>query len=104
MDAPEFARSETLRRVFGVLQDRAYLADLMPQLTRSGKVHVIIGSENGHSGMRDVSLVLAPYGRTGRAVGVVGVVGPTRMAYPHAISTVRYVSGLMNELVDHLYV
>jgi hypothetical protein len=25
------------------------------------------------------------------------------MAYPHAISTVRYVSGLMNELVDHLY-
>jgi heat-inducible transcriptional repressor len=103
MDAPEFARSETLRRVFGVLQDRAYLADLMPQLTRSGKVRVIIGSENDHSGMHDVSLVLAPYGRAGRAVGVVGVLGPTRMAYPHAISTVRYVSGLMNELVDHLY-
>ena len=39
----------------------------------------------------------------GRAIGVVGVLGPTRMAYPHAISTVRYVSGLMNELVDHLY-
>jgi heat-inducible transcriptional repressor len=104
MDAPEFARSETLRRVFGVLQDRAYLGDLMPQLTLSGKVHVIIGSENEHSGMHDVSLVLAPYGRAGRAVGVVGVLGPTRMAYPHAISTVRYVSGLMNELVDHLYV
>jgi heat-inducible transcriptional repressor len=65
---------------------------------------VIIGSENEHSGMHDVSLVLAPYGRAGRAVGVVGVLGPTRMAYPHAISTVRYVSGLMNELVDHLYV
>jgi heat-inducible transcriptional repressor len=103
MDAPEFARSETLRRVFGVLQDRVYLGDLMPQLTQSGKVHVIIGTENGHSGMHDVSLVLAPYGRTGRAVGVVGVLGPTRLAYPHAISTVRYVSGLMNELVDHLY-
>lgn len=104
MDAPEFARSETLRRVFGVLQDRVYLGDLMPRLTQSGKVHVIIGTENGHSGMHDVSLVLAPYGRAGRAVGVVGVLGPTRMAYPHAISTVRYVSGLMNELVDHLYV
>jgi heat-inducible transcriptional repressor len=104
MDAPEFARSETLRRVFRVLQDRAYLGDLIPQLTRSGKVRVIIGSENAHSGMHDVSLVLAPYGRAGRAVGVVGVLGPTRMAYPHAISTVRYVSGLMNELVDHLYV
>jgi heat-inducible transcriptional repressor len=104
MDAPEFARSETLRRVFGVLQDRVYLGDLMPQLTGSGKVRVIIGSENEHQEMHDVSLVLAPYGREGRAVGVVGVLGPTRMAYPHAISTVRYVSGLMNELVDHLYV
>jgi len=33
----------------------------------------------------------------------VGVLGPTRMAYPHAISSVRYVSGLINEMVDHLY-
>jgi len=53
--------------------------------------------------MREVSLVLAPYGQAGRALGVVGVLGPTRMAYPHAIGTVRFVSGLMNELVDHLY-
>ena len=36
-------------------------------------------------------------------MGVVGVLGPTRMAYPHAIGTVRYVSGLMNELVEQLY-
>ena len=103
MDAPEFSRSETLRRIFGVLQDRVYLADLMPQLAREGVVRVFIGTENAHVAMHDVSLVLAPYGRAGRAVGVVGVLGPTRMAYPHAISTVRYVSGLMNELVDHLY-
>ncbi len=103
MDAPEFSRSETIRRIFGVLQDRVYLGDLMPQLTRDGVVRVFIGSENAHIAMHDVSLVLAPYGRAGRAVGVVGVLGPTRMAYPHAISTVRYVSGLMNELVDHLY-
>ncbi len=103
MDAPEFSRSETLRRIFGVLQDRVYLGDLMPQLTRDGGVRVFIGTENAHIEMHDVSLVLAPYGRAGRAVGVVGVLGPTRMAYPHAISTVRYVSALMNELVDHLY-
>jgi len=53
--------------------------------------------------MEDVSLVLAAYGLPGRAVGVVGVLGPTRMAYPQAIGTVRYVSGLMNELVEQLY-
>ena len=103
MEAPEFARSEKLRQVFSVLQDRAYLARLVPELARERGVRVFIGHENGREEMQDVSLVLAPYGRPGRAIGVVGVVGPTRMAYPHAISTVRYVSSLMNELVDHLY-
>lgn len=103
MDEPEFERSERLRRVFNVLQDRAYLGELVQKLSDRDDVSVFIGSENEHEEMSDVSLVVARYGRSDRAVGVVGVVGPTRMAYPHAISTVRYVRGLMNELVDHLY-
>jgi heat-inducible transcriptional repressor len=103
MAEPEFARSERLRRVFGVLQDRAYLGRLVTNLARADDVRVFIGRENDHAEMYDVSLIVAPYGRAGHAMGVVGVLGPTRMAYPHAISTVRYVRGLMNELVDHLY-
>jgi heat-inducible transcriptional repressor len=103
MEAPEFAKSEKLRRVFAVLQDRTYLGDLMAQLSSSGGVHVFIGRETGYEEMEDVALVLSSYGRAGRATGVLGVLGPTRLAYPHAISTVRYVTGLMNELVDHLY-
>ena len=66
-------------------------------------IEVFIGRENSPAEMRDVSLVLAPYGRSDRAVGVVGILGPTRMAYSQAIGTVRFVSGLMNELVEHLY-
>jgi heat-inducible transcriptional repressor len=103
MAAPEFAQSEKLRRVFAALEDRAYLARLIGGVAGSNRVRVYIGSENPAEEMADVSLVLAPYGRPGRAVGVVGVLGPTRMAYPQAIGTVRFVSGLMNELVDHLY-
>ena len=103
MEAPEFAQTDKLRRVFVLLQDRAYLGDLVHDVTDAGDVRVFIGAENRPAELHDVALVLAPYGRRGRASGVVGVLGPTRMAYPHAISTVRYVSGLMNELVDHLY-
>jgi heat-inducible transcriptional repressor len=103
MDAPEFARSEQVSRVFRLLQDRQYLGGLVVEVARLGGVQVYIGTENGPSEMHDVSLVLASYGRPGGAMGVVGVLGPTRMAYPHAISSVRYVSGLMNELVDQLY-
>jgi heat-inducible transcriptional repressor len=103
MAAPEFAQSEKLRRVFAALEDRAYLARLISGVAGSNRVRIYIGSENPAEEMADVSLVLAPYGQPGRAVGVVGVLGPTRMAYPQAIGTVRFVSGLMNELVDHLY-
>src|SRR6185369_15895432 len=103
MGAPEFAQSEKLRRVFSALENRAYLGELVGRVAASGAVNVFIGHENIAPDMREVALVLAPYGRPGRAVGVVGVLGPTRLAYSEAIGTVRFVSGLMNELVDHLY-
>jgi heat-inducible transcriptional repressor len=103
MAAPEFAQSEKLRRVFAALENRVYLAQLIGGVAHDGRVRVFIGSENPAEEMADVSLVLAPYGSPDRAVGVVGVLGPTRMAYPQAIGTVRFVSGLMNELIDHLY-
>jgi heat-inducible transcriptional repressor len=103
MAAPEFAQSDKLRRVFAALENRVYLAQLINGVAGSDRVRVYIGHENPAEDRADVSLVLAPYGHPGRAVGVVGVLGPTRMAYPQAIGTVRFVSGLMNELIDHLY-
>ena len=103
MEAPEFAQSDKLRQVFSALENRAYLGELVGSVAGSGTIHILIGAENPRAEMHDVSLVLAPYGRPGQAIGVVGVLGPTRMSYSQAIGTVRFVSGLMNELVDHLY-
>jgi len=103
MGAPEFAHSEKLRRVFTALENRAYLGELVGNVAETGRITVFIGEENEAPDMREVALVLAPYGSRDVAVGVVGVLGPTRLAYPEAIGTVRFVSGLMNELVDHLY-
>jgi heat-inducible transcriptional repressor len=103
MEAPEFAQSDKLRRVFSALENRAYLGELVGSVAGAGRIQVFIGHENQPLEMQDVSLVLAPYGQPGRAIGVVGVLGPTRMSYSQAIGTVRFVSGLMNELVDHLY-
>jgi heat-inducible transcriptional repressor len=102
MEAPEFERSDKLRRVFAALENRSYLGELLDRVASTGSVQVFIGAENAPEEMRDVSLVLAPYGEPGRAVGVVGVLGPTRMAYPQAIGTVRFVSTLMNELVHNI--
>jgi len=103
MEAPEFARTEKLRRVFAALQDRAYLGRLVDHVARQGGVRVFIGHENLLEDMADVSLVMAPFGHEGRLLGVIGVLGPTRMAYPRTIGAVRFVSGLMDELVGQLY-
>jgi heat-inducible transcriptional repressor len=103
MEAPEFARTEKLRRVFAALQDRAYLGRLVDHVARHGDVRIFIGHENLLEDMADVSLVMAPFGHEGRLLGVIGVLGPTRMPYPRTIGAVRFVSGLMNELVGQLY-
>jgi len=99
LEQPEFAEGAKLRGVLEVLQRSEFLEQLMPVLTRGRGVHVIIGHENVIDAMHDVSLVFAPYGSPGRALGLLGVLGPTRMPYPRAIPTVRYLSTLMNELI-----
>jgi len=103
MAAPEFDRSDKVRRVFAALENRVYLGSLVESVARAGSIQIFIGHENRPLEMQDVSLVLAPYGRVGHAIGVVGVLGPTRMPYSQAIASVEFVSGLMNELVEHLY-
>jgi heat-inducible transcriptional repressor len=103
MAAPEFDRSEKVRQVFAALENRTYLGSLVEAVARAGSIQVFIGRENRPEEMREVSLVLAPYGMSGQAVGVVGVLGPTRMPYSQAIASVAFVSDLMDELVEHLY-
>ncbi len=100
LEQPEFAEGAKLRPILEVLQRSDFLAQLVPVLTRAGGVHVIIGHENTNDAMHEVSLVFAPYGAPDRALGLLGVLGPTRMPYPRAIPTVRYLSTLMNELIN----
>ena len=103
LEQPEFAEGSKLRPILEALQRSDFLEQLVPVITRSGGVHVIIGRENSNDAMHEVSLVFAPYGAPDRALGLLGVLGPTRMRYPRAIPTVRYLSSLMNELINSHY-
>jgi heat-inducible transcriptional repressor len=101
LEQPEFAGGAKLRGVLEVLQRSDFLEQLVPVLARRGGVTVIIGHENVNDAMHEVSLVFAPYGTSDSALGLLGVLGPTRMPYPRAIPTVRYLSTLMNELITN---
>ncbi len=99
---PEFAESETARKALRVLEERSLLEDLLSRtVLTSGMddVQVLIGGEGTWEDLRDCSIVLGRYGAPGLVTGALGVLGPTRMAYGRTVSTVRFVSGLLSDLV-----
>ena len=96
---PEFSETDSVREVFGLLEDRTRLAEILPNALGAGEVHVTIGSEHRLERLRGFSLVFGRYGAERDMVGYVGVVGPTRMDYARSIGAVRYVGSLMSDLV-----
>jgi heat-inducible transcriptional repressor len=99
---PEFAESESARKALRLLEERSLLEDLLSRtVLTSGMddVQVLIGGEGTWEDLRDCSVVLGRYGAPGLVTGALGVLGPTRMAYGRTVSTVRFVSGLLSDLV-----
>jgi heat-inducible transcriptional repressor len=100
---PEFSLPDSARNVVHLFEDRTLLEDLLTEMLEVGGVQVIIGGEGRWDELRDCSLVVSPYGVSGEARGALGVMGPMRMPYSRAISTVRYVAGLLSDLFRDLY-
>jgi heat-inducible transcriptional repressor len=99
---PEFAETESALKALRILEERSFLEEVLAKVLSPSVgegVQVVIGGEGAWEELRDCSVVLARYGETGYATGALGVLGPTRMAYGRSISAVRYVAGLMSDLV-----
>jgi heat-inducible transcriptional repressor len=99
---PGFADADDARRALHLLEERSLLENLLERTVMTsavGGVQVLIGGEGNFDELRQCSMVLARYGTPGLATGTLGVLGPMRMPYGHTISTVRYVAGLLSDLV-----
>ncbi|MBM4414149.1 MAG: heat-inducible transcription repressor HrcA [Chloroflexi bacterium] len=103
LEQPEFAQTERIKQMLALVQSGQAIAPLIPRVTQSDGVQVIIGAEHERQDMREMSIVLARYGVDDEIVGVLGVVGPTRMPYARAIATVRYIAAVMSDLVGELH-
>lgn len=103
LNQPEFAQVARVRQVIEMLQGGKGLGPLIPRVLASNGVQVVIGGEHSRDEMREYSVVLSRYGIADEVVGVLGVIGPTRMPYPRTISTVRYISTVMSDLLGDLY-
>ncbi|KAB8143924.1 heat-inducible transcription repressor HrcA [Chloroflexia bacterium SDU3-3] len=104
LSQPEFSQVERIRQMVEILQSGKGLSPLIMQaMASSNGVQIVIGGEHERDEMREYSVVLARYGINGDMAGVLGVIGPTRMAYPRTISAVRYLSAVMSDMLTDLY-
>jgi heat-inducible transcriptional repressor len=80
---------DRLRELFEAFQRKRDLLLLLERCSRAEGVRLFIGEESGFAALDSYSLVTAPYGVGGRVLGVLGVIGPTRMAYEKVIPVVQ---------------
>jgi heat-inducible transcriptional repressor len=102
---PEFGEAEVAQNALRILEEQPLLDDLLSRTVLSndiGGVQVLIGGEGTWEELRDFSMVLSRYGSPGLATGTLGVLGPIRMPYGRTISTVRFVSSLLSDLVEEM--
>jgi heat-inducible transcriptional repressor len=103
---PEQGDAQAMRSALRILEQRSFLEDLLArtaQNTEPGGVQVLIGGEGSWQELRDYSMVLSRYGAPGLATGMLGVLGSIQMPYGRTISTVRFVAGLLSDLVEDLH-
>jgi heat-inducible transcriptional repressor len=104
---PEFGEIDLARRALRFLEERTLLDDLLVRTvlnSEMGGVQVLIGGEGNWEELKECSMVLARYGSPGRLTGTLGVLGPMRMPYGRTISTVRFVAGLLSDLVEDMMI
>ena len=85
MDFAELSNVEKLRRLFDAFTQQRDILHLLDQSLRAEGVQIFIGQESGYTILDDCSIVTAPYTLDKEVVGVLGVIGPTRMAYERVI-------------------
>jgi heat-inducible transcriptional repressor len=99
---PEFAESSRLQQVLEVLEETRYLTVLLRELIGNSDMQIVIGSENASSQLQGCAVVLTTYGPSNQLKGVLGVIGPTRMAYSQTVARLRAVASSASERMAEL--
>ncbi len=100
MGVAELSSVEKLRRLFEAFNEKRDFLHLLDQSLRAQGVQIFIGHESGYQILDDCSVVTAPYSLGEQVVGVLGVIGPTRMAYERVIPIVDITAKLLGAALN----
>ncbi len=96
MDFDELGSMEKLKGLFDAFTEKQQILHLLDRCMGADGVQIFIGEESGYKVLDGVSMVTAPYQAEGQIIGVLGVIGPTRMAYQNVIPIVDVTARLLS--------
>jgi len=99
LDQPEFRDPGRLRELLRAIETKERLLAILDQMLPGGGPGVAFGEGTGEPGLRHCALVVAPYGGGEAPLGLLGVLGPSRMDYGRIIPLVDYLSHVMTERI-----
>jgi heat-inducible transcriptional repressor len=92
-----------LRQLFNAFNRKRDILHLLDQAIQAQGVRLFIGEESGYEVLDECSVITSPYEAEGEIVGVVGVIGPTRMAYDRVIPVVDVAAKLLSTALNQAH-
>ena len=100
MGVQELSDVDRLRELFEAFARKREILQLLDRTLQAQGVRVFIGEETGLAPLDACTVVTAPYGANGKVLGVLGVIGPTRMAYDRVIPIVDITARLLSNALS----
>ncbi len=100
MGFAELSNVDRLRRLFEAFNEKHDILRLLDSCLRAEGIQIFIGQESGYRILDDISVVTAPYMLDNQVVGVLGIIGPTRMAYERVIPIVDITAKLLGSALN----
>lgn len=92
---------ENIDQIFNAFKQKQQIMGLLDRSLAAKGVKIFIGEESGSQGLSGCSIVSAPYKQQGKSVGVLAVVGPTRMQYDKVIPIVDVTAKMLSSALDY---
>lgn len=100
LEQPEFADVGRMKDIFRTFEKKSAILELLDRAMAAEGVQIFIGSESHLSEMPGMSLITSTYVTGQNTLGVLGVIGPTRMGYAKVIPIVDYTAKLVSRLLE----
>jgi len=100
LDQPEFSDVRRMQEIFRAFEEKGHLLQLLNRCMAAEGVQIYIGSETPVSRSAGVSMITSRFVTSSNTVGLLGIIGPTRMGYSNVIPIVDYTARLVSRLLN----